>query len=299
MSSAVMSHVEPDVVQHRVAPSMVERLTLIMDAFDRPHRRLTLDEVVTHSSLPRSTAHRILDQLVRMSWLDHSSLGYALGTRALSLGGREVGHSVLRAAAAPHLHRMAMQTGMVVHLAVPDGNEIYYLDKLGGQAAAAVPSAVGRRAPAHCTAVGKAILAATSPEHVDDLYRLAPPLRRTERSIAGLPELHRELVRIRGRQGLAFDAGEFVGIISCVGVALRCPNGPVGAISIVGHSRVALQRVAPIVVATGKAINTDLFATQRVTRDDVIALLTDDESEERRPRRPFGAEHRDRIEIGQ
>lgn len=297
MSSALMSRVEPDAVQHRVASSMVERLTLIMDAFDRPHRRLTLEEVVSRSGLPRSTTHRILDQLVRMLWLDHSSLGYTLGPRALSLGGRELGHSVLRAAAAPHLHRMAMQTGMVVHLAALDGNEIYYLDKLGGQAAAAVPSAVGLRAPSHCTAVGKAILAAMSPEHVDDLYRLAPPLRRTERSIAGLPELHRELVCIRGRQGVAFDVGEFTGTISCVGIALRGLNGPVGAISAVGHSRAALQRVAPIVVATGKAISADLLAKQRATRDDVIALLTGDGPAERLLRRPIASENCNRIEM--
>lgn len=297
MPSALMSRVEPDATQTRVAPSMVERLTLIMDTFDRPHRRLALEDVVTHSGLPRSTTHRILDQLVRMLWLEHSSLGYTLGPRALSLGGREIGHSALRAAAVPHLHRMAMQTGMVVHLAALDGNEIYYLDKIGGQAAAAVPSAVGRRAPAHCTAVGKAILSAIPPEQVDDLYRSAPPLRRTERSIAGLPDLHRELVLIRGRQGLAFDDGEFTSGISCVGIALRGPDGPEGAISTVGHSRAALQRVAPLVVATGKAINADLFAERRAARGDVIALLTHGEPAERLLRRPIASNNCNRIEM--
>ena len=52
-------------------PSMVERMTLILEAFDSPTRRLTLEQVSQRTTLPRSTAHRILDQLVRLDWLEH------------------------------------------------------------------------------------------------------------------------------------------------------------------------------------------------------------------------------------
>ncbi|NKS77359.1 hypothetical protein GS539_15170, partial [Rhodococcus hoagii] len=69
-----------------------------------------------------------------------------------------------------------MQTGMVVHLAVLDGAESVYLDKIGGRFASTLPSRVGGRGPAYSTAGGKSMLAWLDPERVDSLYeqRLAP-----------------------------------------------------------------------------------------------------------------------------
>ena len=77
-------------------PSMVERMTLILDAFDGRAARLTLEEVACRTQLPRSTVHRILDQLVKLDWVDHASFGYCLGRRALGLGGGDGGHSQIR-----------------------------------------------------------------------------------------------------------------------------------------------------------------------------------------------------------
>lgn len=83
-----------------VPPSMVERMTLILDAFEGRSSRLTLEEVACRTRLPRSTVHRILDQLVKLNWVDHASFGYCLGRRALGLGGGDGGHGEVRASAA-------------------------------------------------------------------------------------------------------------------------------------------------------------------------------------------------------
>ncbi|MFZ2175365.1 MAG: IclR family transcriptional regulator, partial [Rhodococcus sp. (in: high G+C Gram-positive bacteria)] len=219
-----------------VPPSMVERMTLILDAFDGRTARLTLEEVACRTRLPRSTVHRILDQLVRLNWVDHASFGYCLGRRAIGLAGGENGHSQVRAAAAPLLHELNMQTGLVVHLTILDGGDSVYLDKIGGRRAAALPSRVGGRAPAYTTAGGKAMLAWVEPEEVDDLYgrRLD---RRTDRTISELTTLHQELNRIRQRRGLAFERGEAVPGVGCVGAAVRSADGPVAAISLCGDAR--------------------------------------------------------------
>ncbi|MGW1715170.1 IclR family transcriptional regulator [Streptomyces sp. NPDC002156] len=243
-------------------PSMMERVTLIMDLFEHPRTRLTLETVSRRTRLPRSTAHRILDQLVRLDWLHHTESGYALGPRALGLGGRETGHSTLRAAAAPQLLDLAMRTRMVVHLAVLDGLEIYYLDKIGGRAAVDVPSRVGGRATAHCTGLGKAMLALLSPEEIDARY--APLMeRRTRHSIDRLDVLHRELGAVRGRNGLALDHGECFAEIACLGLAIRGPEGAVGAISVVADARSAVERVAPLVVNAVRAVTDEFFAGRR------------------------------------
>ncbi len=235
-------------------PSMVERMTLILDAFDGRSTRLTLEDVARRTHLPRSTAHRILDQLVRLSWLDHTPFGYRLGQRALGLGGRDGGFEEIRVAAAPLLHELQVKTGMVVHLAVLDGADVYYLDKVGGRFAAAVPSRVGGRAPAHSTALGKAMLAWLEPEQVDMQIGCAIG-RLTSRTIGDLGTLHQELNRIRQRRGLAFERGECFAEIACVAAAIRGPEGPLASISLVGDARTPLEKVAPLVVDSARQVS--------------------------------------------
>lgn len=243
-------------------PSMVERMTLILEAFPTPATRLTLEEVARVTQLPRSTAHRILDQLVKLAWLAHSSVGYGLGARSLGLGGSGGNHSDLREAAAPVLHELQMRTGLVAHLAVLDGPEIRYLDKVGGRFATIVPSRVGGRAPAYCTALGKSMLAWLPAEDVDDL--IIPALgRQTARTICDIDMLHYELSRIRGRNGLAFERGECFSAISCVAAAIRGPERPVAAISLVGDAQTPLERVAPLVVTAARQVTRELYPTLR------------------------------------
>ncbi|WP_211840270.1 IclR family transcriptional regulator [Saccharopolyspora hirsuta] len=263
MTSTLRTSAEP-AVEQRVPPSMVERLTLILDLFERPHTHQTLEDVTRRTRLPRSTAHRILDQLVRLRWLDHTAAGYRLGKRALGLGGREIGQNALRSAAAPVLHDLAIRTELVVHLAVLVDTEVYYLDKVGGRSAVEVPSRVGGRAPAHCTALGKAMLAWLPPERVEAEY--GNPVRRTARSIADPGVLHQELDRIRRRRGLAFERGECFPKIGCVGIALRGPDGPVAAISLVGDARSPLERVAPLLIQAARGVSTELAAIADVPK---------------------------------
>lgn len=238
--------------------SMVERMTLIMDEFIGTFTRLTLEDVSRRTMLPRSTAHRILDQLVRLRWLEHSSLGYSLGQRALGLGGPDGSHGEIREAAAPLLHDLHIKTGTVVHLAVLDGPDVYYLDKVGGRSATSVPSRVGGRAPAHSTALGKSMLAQLEPEEVDT--RIGMDFDRvTNRTIGEMDTLHQELNRIRQRNGLAFERGECFPDIACVAVAVRGPEGAVAAISLVGGSRTPLERLAPLVVEAVRRTSLALF----------------------------------------
>ncbi|MFI6712276.1 IclR family transcriptional regulator [Nonomuraea sp. NPDC050478] len=226
-------------------PSMVERMTLIMDAFAGRAALLTLEDVARRTRLPRSTAHRILDQLVRLDWLEHTSSGYRLGRRALGLGG-DGGHGRIREAAAPLLHELQLSTGLVVHLAVLDGADVRFLDKAGGPFARSVPSRVGGRAPAHATALGRAILAWLEPERVEAL-------------IGDPGSLHQELHRVRQRRGLAFERGDCFPGIASVAAAIRGPEGPVAGISLAGDSRAPLERVAPLVRDAARQASRALF----------------------------------------
>lgn len=238
--------------------SMVERVTLILDLFDSPYERLALDDIVRATGLPRSTSHRILEQLISLEWLSHTRYGYGLGRRATRLVGVGSDHTPLRAAAAPLLHALALRSGLVVHLAVLEHDEVLYLDKVGGQGAATIASRVGGRAPAHCTALGKAMLAWHDPEHVDAVMGRSL-VRRTDRSIDSLDVLHGQLAAVRRRNGVAFERGECVAGVDCVAVAVRDDCGPVAAVSLVAPEGTELERFAPLVLEAVKRVTADLF----------------------------------------
>ncbi|MGW4119620.1 IclR family transcriptional regulator [Nocardia sp. NPDC004711] len=138
--------------------NILDRMTLVLDAFDG-HESLGLTEIVNRTGLPSSSAHRMLDRLVRLRWLHREGRSYSLGIRLVELGSLAVHQDRVHAAAREHLHHLYRATGMVVHLAVLDGDDVVYLDKIGGRLAPQVPTRIGGRLPAARTALGKALLA--------------------------------------------------------------------------------------------------------------------------------------------
>lgn len=239
--------------------SMIERMTLILDAFDGRTARLTLNDIARRSRLPRSTTHRILDSMVKLDWVEHTPFGYGLGKRALGIGGDR--HTEVRATAAPALSALHLQTGMVVHLSALNFGEVVYLDKIGGSSAPSIPSRVGGRAPAYSTAGGKAMLAWLDPEQVEALFSGPRPLDRcADRTITDMGTLYLELNRIRQRKGLSFEREESARGVACVGVAIRGHEGPVAAVSLCGDVHTAqLERFAPLVVDAAREISRGLF----------------------------------------
>lgn len=242
--------------------SMIERMTLILDAFDGATPTLTLVGLAERTGLPRSTVHRILDQLIRLRWLAHAPGGYRLGVRTLELGGLAADHNEIRDVVSPLLHDLSQQTGMVGHLGVLDGPEVLYLDKVG-RFAATVPTRLGGRMPAHSTALGKALLATLEPSIVEASFRDRLP-QLTARTLADRAELHRELGRIRNRQGVAVDNEESVPGIACVAVPIRGRGAAVAAVSLSGQisgDRASLDtaRLARMLVEVAHEAGRSLF----------------------------------------
>ena len=157
-----------ETVEPATPSAVIDRISLVLDAFDGPGR-LTLAQIVRRTGLPRSSAHRMLDRLVQLRWLRRSGRDYELGMRLVELGSLAVHQDRLVRAASPLLGELHRATGLVVHLAVLDGSDVVYLEKVGDRMIAAIPTRVGGRQPAHCTAVGKAILAYRDEDTAVDL----------------------------------------------------------------------------------------------------------------------------------
>ena len=233
-------------------PSMVTRITAILETFDSSLRCRSLQDVASLTGLPRSTAYRILEQLVQAGWVDHDGSGYRLGWRADGLPSRANEESRLREVAAPHLYDLAVRTQLTVHLAVLDGPFARYLDKIGGEASH-VPSRVGGRLPAHLTAVGQAMLACVDPESVDiALGRL--PLRVDPAAV------HRDLAAVRMRGGVATSHNSPLAAVSCIGAPIfdRERSITSGLSLCDGGSGAPLDRYVPLLLDRARRISAQL-----------------------------------------
>ena len=159
--------------------TVTSRALALLGAFDERHRRLTLTELASRSGLPVPTAHRLVAELVAWGALARSPSGdYVVGRRLWDLGLLAPVQTGLRELASPYLHDLYGATLATVHLAVRDGTEVLYLDRLAGHASVPVVSSVGSRLPLHATGVGKVLLA-HAPAEVQravlaDLPRITP-----------------------------------------------------------------------------------------------------------------------------
>lgn len=253
--------VTPIASESTTPTAVIDRVSLVLEAFDGPGR-LTLAQIVRRTGLPRSSAHRMLERLVQLRWLRRSGRDYELGMRLVELGSLAVHQDRLHRAATPLLHELHRATGLVVHLAVLEGSDVVYMDKVGDRMTAAIPTRVGGRQPAHCTAVGKAMLAyAANPDIQVDILP-----RKTKYSISTHAQLTAEIAKVHAH-GVAFDREESLSGFGCVAAPIGGPGEAVAAVSVCGPmGRMAFdQRLAAPLRMTAMNIwrNVD-GGTQRV-----------------------------------
>lgn len=242
--------------------SMVDRVVLIVGVFERSAGMLSLGQVSARSGLPRSSVHRILQQLVDARWLHRHDNEYALGLRMFEIGSLVVHRSRVIDVARPFIKELCTSTGHVAHLALLDEQDVVYLEKVGGAFASALPSRVGGRLPAHCTGVGKVLLA-YSPRAVVDRYLGTGLCRRTHASIATRESLEAAMVRIRN-VGYSTERDEAVPGVACVAAPILDLDTAVAAISVCGpRDRVRVEDLKYRVMWTAAEISRRLTVTAR------------------------------------
>ena len=211
--------------------SVTARALALLGAFDETHRRLTLTELAARAELPVPTAHRLVGELVAWGALDRAPSGeYVVGRRLWDLGLLAPVQTGLRQLASPFLHDIYAATLATVHLAVRDGTEVLYVDRLAGHASVPVVSTVGTRLPLHATGVGKVLLAHAPPEVQAAVLADLPRITAYTVTQPGL--LRRQLARAV-REGYATTVEEMSLGACSVAVPIRRGDTVVAALGIV------------------------------------------------------------------
>jgi DNA-binding IclR family transcriptional regulator len=227
------------------------RSASIMEAFNGGQRVLTLGDLNKHTHLPKSTLHRLVDQLCQVGWLERDHGGYRVGIRVFELGTLAVDGNRLHEAAFPHLQALAARTGLAAQLAILDRADVVYLERIV-VGPIRLPTRRGGRKPAYCTALGKAMAA-----YDDDATHAvisAPMPRKTPKTITEPVTLWAELKRVR-EDGVAFDRGEAYADLVCVAAPIRSSGNAIGAVSVTGPAgRMRWSVVTEAVRGTAAAI---------------------------------------------
>jgi DNA-binding IclR family transcriptional regulator len=239
------------------ASTVVGRLEAILASFGGCDYALSLREISHRVGLPKSTVHRLASQLCAVGWLERNSGGYRVGLRLLELGSVALQRTGLREAAYKHLHSLAVRTGLVVHLGILDHGEVVYLDRVM-TTRVSLPTRVGGREPAYCTALGKVMLAFEDP--ASQASALARSRRRTEFTIIEPRAIQAALDSAR-QTWIAYDREEAYKGLGCVASPIGSGDRVIGAVSVTGpiariraHSLVHEVRNTALAIWSGDVV---------------------------------------------
>lgn len=215
----------------RLVPAVTRALD-ILELFLDGDGTLSAPDIVRKLQLPRTTVHELVTTLVARSYLvpvPGQSGRYRLGVRPYQLGSRYAEQLDLAAEGQQVARVVAETCDETVHVAILEGADVIYIAKVDSTHAVRMVSAAGRRLPAHCTSVGKMLLASL-PEA--DLAARIPEgtelVAMTPHSITDPTDLQKELAAIRER-GVAFETRESNPDVSCVAAPVRDRSGRVVA----------------------------------------------------------------------
>ena len=239
----------------------IERAGRILACFSEAKPHLTLADLAAELELNPSTVYRYIASLQHAGLLERDTRqgGYRLGLRVIELAGIALNQIEVRKHALDELDRLRDETGLMSNLGVLIEGDVLHLAQSPTRDVPRMYTVIGRRAVAHCTALGKVLLAHRPWEEVRDVIRRHGWRPYTPHSIQSFDRLKAELAEIQAR-GYAIDRNERRVGAACVAVPIRDRSGrAVAALSVSGAadkmSEKLLRRLLPRVLEAANQIS--------------------------------------------
>jgi DNA-binding IclR family transcriptional regulator len=206
----------------------IQKAGELLALFDRDHTEWGVREAATKLKIAKSSAHDLMSSLAKLGFLNRTEENrYRLGWRLVTLSETLLATTELRKEAHPVMEELAAQYQETIHLAVLDDTQAVYVDKLEGRQAVRVElTSLGARLYAHCSALGKVLLAYSPEDDVRRIIETAGLPRFTPNTIVDEEELTQALAKIR-KQGYAYDLEEILLDLCCVGAPIYNHTGQV------------------------------------------------------------------------
>jgi IclR family KDG regulon transcriptional repressor len=234
----------------------IGRAFALMEEIARNRDGIGLADLSKRVGLHNSTTFHLVKTMVSLGYVRQlaDSKRYRIGRPLFALAANALDELEMMSLATPVLEDLSRETGESAHFAVRMGDDVVVLARTSGPGAFQLTDRVGVVRPAHCTALGKIMLAALAPEQFERYLARAELTARTPNTIVSADRLRREIAEVR-RSGVAIDDGEFDSELRCAALPVRDFSGQVaGAIGISGpvwrlsiealQKRVRIARVA-------------------------------------------------------
>jgi IclR family transcriptional regulator, pca regulon regulatory protein len=248
--------------QSRYTVEALVRGLEILELFTYENPSLSLTEIVSFLNSNKATVFRALSTLEMMGYLEHdeATRRYQPALKVLQLGFRAINNLEVRQVARPYLERLAREVDETVSLAMLDGPNMVYIDRIRNQAIVGVVLDVGSRLPAHCTSLGKVLLADLPPHDLEVFMKTAEFRPYTSCTVTDPAVLLSELSKIR-ESGYAVCDGELAVGLRAVGAPIRNNNRKaVAAVNVSGsEATISLERlqweIIPALTETARQIS--------------------------------------------
>lgn len=208
--------------------SAAARALAVLESLSR-RRSAGLEELSTEMGLAKPTVYRFLQTLQELGYARRDGgERWAMTLKTFNVGSRALDHIDLHSAALPVAEALAEELGETVHMGVLEGDSAVYVLKIESKYTIRMFSRVGRRIPLYCTAIGKVLLAYSSPEERRAALEGVRLVAFTPKTITTRAALEAELKAIRER-GYGLDAEEHEEGIRCIGAPIFDRDGAVAA----------------------------------------------------------------------
>lgn len=208
----------------------VERALGMLEAVAHEPEGLSNAEISRKLEIPKSSASYILRTLVKHGYLNREAHSgkYRVGLKILSLSRGALSGIDVREVALPIMRHLMEKTNLTCHLAILDGPEAVYIEKVEPQGFIRMDTWVGRRMRVHATSVGKSLVAHIPQERLEKIIAERPMEKRTSKTITSLGRLLKELEKVR-TVGYAVDDEENNLGARCLGAPVFNQHGKIEA----------------------------------------------------------------------
>jgi IclR family KDG regulon transcriptional repressor len=249
--------------QPRGGVQSLARAFAIMEEIARNRDGIGLADLSKRVGLHNSTTFHLVKTLVSLGYVRQmmDSKRYRIGRPLFALAASALDEVEMVSLATPILEDLSRETGESAHFSVRMDDAVVVLARTGGKGAFQLNDRAGAVRPAHCTALGKIMLAALAVDQFEQYLTRTELAALTPKSITAAEPLRREIAEVR-RTGLAVDDGEFDPEVRCIAVPVRDFSGQViGAIGISGPvwrlSIEALQKRTRVVRAAADRLSAE------------------------------------------
>ncbi len=210
-----------------VIPNLVKACEIMKILVDRPEGILAA-EVESLTQIPRTTAFRILKTLCSEGIAEKRGTLFFAGPGLIEIGLNSLRSLEIRSLSIPFLSELAAKTHFTAHLAIPSGWQSLILEVHDSPNPVRVASRSGATVPLYCSSTGKVFLAYRHAHELEEYFSATSPQKLTGKTIVTLPEMQKEVERVR-TNGFAIDDHEYNDAIWCLAAPVRDSAGQVVA----------------------------------------------------------------------